>query len=200
MPATLVRHDRRRAFGARGRVPVSTENGLPLATYERAGGICLIDPPGVRRERGHVGASSIGTSMNLGIHVAPFYRREMTEMARPWPQLPLRIGGRRMSCAPQGFSNAGGCCGDSRSAFWEAVTASIRAFAIMSRSHSGCGIQQDLTVFVKPAHIDMNYSDVVEMLLHVQTRRNGMIPNDSLRRAGKTDFCDAKYFLYELQK
>ncbi|WP_156440815.1 hypothetical protein [Burkholderia sp. ABCPW 14] len=56
-----------------------------------------------------------------------------------------------------------------------AVTGSIRTLAIMSRSHSGCGIQQDLTVFVKPMHIDMNCSDVVEMLLRTQTRENGAI-------------------------
>ncbi|MDW9241006.1 hypothetical protein C7S16_1256 [Burkholderia thailandensis] len=85
MPTTPVRHDRRRAFGARGRLPISTEKELPLAANERAERRIWIDPPSVRRERDQVGASSFGTSMNLGIHVAPFYWRGMTEMARPWP-------------------------------------------------------------------------------------------------------------------
>lgn len=63
-----------------------------------------------------------------------------------------------------------------RPAFWEAVGACIRALAIMSRSHSGCGIQQDLAAFVKLMHIDMNCSDDVEILLRMQAQKNGMIP------------------------
>ncbi|ABO06997.1 hypothetical protein PL318_06845 [Burkholderia pseudomallei] len=76
MPATHVRHDRRRAFGARGRMPISTEGEWPRAAGERAQQVSWINPPSVRRKRDPVGASSFGTSMNLGIHVAPFYWRD----------------------------------------------------------------------------------------------------------------------------
>lgn len=92
-----------------------------------------------------------------------------------------------MSCAPRGFSNAGGA------AVIRALPSGRRwpdssAFAFLSRSHSGRGIQQDLTAFVKLMHIDMNYGDVVETLLRAQTRRNGAVPISIYPRVKKEIF------------
>ncbi|WP_161788762.1 hypothetical protein [Burkholderia pseudomallei] len=81
----------------------------------------------------------------------------------------------------------GRCCSDSRPAFWRRWPDSS-AFAFLSRSHSGRGIQQDLTAFVKLMHIDMNYGDVVETLLRAQTRRNGAVPISIYPRVKKEIF------------